>query len=64
MQYQGICKYVVQYLLEIECNECMLWWPFLELVMKCLKMVQSKYLNEHTVLPRLERPPRLVRFRI
>ena len=32
----------------------MLWWPFLELIMKFILMVQSKYLNEHNWLKKIQ----------
>ena len=37
-------------MLKIKYNEFMLLGLFLELILKCLFMVQSKYLNEHILL--------------
>ena len=37
----------IHFLLKIDYNESMLWCPILELILKCLFMVQSKYLNDY-----------------
>ena len=36
----------IQFLLKMYLNESILWWPFFKLILKCLLMNQSKYLNE------------------
>ena len=40
----------IQFLLKINYNESMLWRPFLELIMKCILMLQSKCQNEYSWL--------------